>query len=98
MPDLTETIATDDTLKALQERAEQIVDGKINERLEHLFSYHAPTPDQIPKYEAIRAGAKAFAKILLENTPGCADQSAALRHLRESVMTANASIALGGRG
>lgn len=60
------------------------------------FDHHPPRPDQIPKYEAIRAGAKAFAKIILENTASCADQQAALRKLREAAATANASIALDG--
>jgi len=64
--------------------------------LEWLFSYHAPTPEQLPKYERIRAAAKSFAAILLEETPQGADQSAALRLLRECVMTGNAAIALEG--
>ena len=67
------------------------------DKIEDLFSYHAPEPDQIPKYEAIRAGAKAFAAILVKNTPQSADQTAAVRKLRECVMTANASIALKGQ-
>jgi hypothetical protein len=64
--------------------------------VDDVFSYHAPTPDQIPKYEAIRAAAKQFAQVLLDNTPACADQQAALRLLREAVMTANAAVALQG--
>ena len=65
--------------------------------VEVLFSYHAPKDDQPKRYEAIRAAAKAFAGILLENTVPCADQTAAVRKLRECVMTANASIALDGK-
>ena len=65
--------------------------------IEHVFSYHSPSPEQLPKYEAIRNAAKEFAKIIQSNTPPCADQAAAMRLLREAVMTANASIALGGR-
>lgn len=64
--------------------------------IDDIFSYHSPEPDQIPKYEVIRKAAKEFAHILIENTPECADQSAAIRLLREAVMTANASIALKG--
>jgi hypothetical protein len=67
------------------------------ERLENLFTYHPPTGDQPQSYEAIRTAAKDFAKILLEHTPPSADQTAALRKLRECVMTANASIALNGQ-
>jgi hypothetical protein len=65
--------------------------------VEDIFSYHGPKGDQPARYEAIRAAAKAFATILIENTTPCADQTAAVRKLRECVMTANASIALGGR-
>lgn len=62
----------------------------------HVFKHHPPQPDQLPKYAALRAAAKAFADAIIELTPVCADQSAALRHVREAVMTANAAIALGG--
>lgn len=62
-----------------------------------LFSYHPPTPDQIPKYEAIRAAAKVFALVLIENTPQSADQTAAIRLLRSCVHTANGAVALKGQ-
>lgn len=65
--------------------------------LEHLFTYHAPTPEQLTQYQAIRDAAKVFAQVLIDHTPKGADQSAAMRHLREAVMTANAAVALGGR-
>ena len=68
-----------------------------DEQLDDVFSYHAPKRQQPQQYEAIRAAAKAFARTLLANTPPCADQSAAIRKVREAVMTANASIALEGR-
>jgi hypothetical protein len=64
------------------------------EEIENVFSYHAPTGDQPVRYEAIRAAAKEFALVLVANTPKSADQTAAVRKLRESVMTANAAIAL----
>jgi hypothetical protein len=64
--------------------------------LENWFSYHAPTPEQLPKYQAIREAAKAFAEVIVANTPSSADQTVAIRHLRDSVMSANASIACGG--
>lgn len=64
--------------------------------LEHVFTYHAPRPDQLPKYQAIREGAIAFAKVIIENTPQSADQSAALRKVREAMMTANAAVAIDG--
>lgn len=65
--------------------------------LTDIFTYHAPTPEQLPKYEAIRSAAKEFAKVLVANTPQSADQTAAIRLLRQTVMTANQSIALDGR-
>ena len=61
--------------------------------IENWFSYHVPQPDQIDKYQSIRNGAKVFAQILVNNTPSSADQTAAIRKLRECVMTANAAIA-----
>lgn len=65
--------------------------------LDHLFSYHAPTPTKLVQYQAIRDAAKVFAQVIVDHTPVCPDQSAAMRHLREAVMTANAAIALDGR-
>lgn len=71
--------------------------GFTPDKIDDAFSYHAPTPDQIPKYEAIRAAAKAFATVVVANTPQSPDQSAALRLLRQAVYSANASIALQGQ-
>lgn len=65
--------------------------------IEDIFSYHPPVGGQVDRYNAIREGAKVFALIILENTPSSADQTVAIRKLRESVMTANASIALEGK-
>lgn len=62
--------------------------------VENLFTYLKPTDEQIPRYEAIREAGKVLAFAILGNTPKSADQSAALRKVREAVMTANASIAL----
>lgn len=65
--------------------------------VDHVFKYHAPTPEQVVQYGAIREAAKHLASTILEHTPASADQSAALRLVREAVMTANAAVALGGR-
>lgn len=62
--------------------------------LDNVFSYHKPFGDQAQRYEVIRATAKAFAEVILRVTPRSADQSAAIRLLREAVMTANAAIAV----
>lgn len=65
--------------------------------LDDVFEYHAPDAPQIEAYRQIRAAAKALGLVLLTCCPASADRSAALRKLREAVMTANASIALNGR-
>ena len=67
-----------------------------DKQLQEMFAYHTPRPEQIPQYEAIRAGGLGLARLIMENTPACADQTAAIRKLREAIMTANAAIALGG--
>jgi hypothetical protein len=64
------------------------------EEIQDIFTYHAPRGDQQARYQAIREAAGKFALILVANTKPSADQTAAIRLLREAVMTANASIAL----
>jgi hypothetical protein len=64
--------------------------------LRNLFSYHAPRGDASLRYENIRSAAKQFAKVLLINVPRGADRDAAIRKIREAVMTANAAVALNG--
>ncbi len=66
------------------------------ERIEEWFTYHAPTSEQVEQYKAIREKAKELARTISANTPHSADQTAALRKLREAVMTANAAIACRG--
>lgn len=67
------------------------------EVLEDIFTYHRPTEDQLPKYQAVRDAAKEFAKIIVANTPASADQTVAIRKLRELVMVCNQAIALDGK-
>lgn len=62
-------------------------------QLVNWFTYHKPTETDQVKYVAIRDAALEFARVIVMNTPSCADQTAAIRHLRECVMTANAAIA-----
>lgn len=64
--------------------------------IDEVFTYHAPKAGDPEKYEAIRGKAKELAQVILDNCPGCADRSDALRKVREAVFTANASIALEG--
>lgn len=61
--------------------------------LDNWFQYHAPNHIQTKQYETIRAAARHLAGVIVANTPEGPDQTAAIRKLREAVMTANASIA-----
>lgn len=84
-------------LTADRELLTSMVEAKNRNLLDELFSYHPPTPEQLPRYKAIRRAARNFAEVLLENTRSCGDQEAALDLIREAMMRANASIALNGR-
>jgi len=69
------------------------------ETLHALFTYHPVTNgSDRQRLQSIRDAAKHLAEVILNNTPPCADQRAAIRKVREAVMTANASIVLGGFG
>lgn len=61
-----------------------------------LFTYHPPTPTANQSYETIRDAARHLALVIWKNCPYGADRTAAIRKLRETVMTANAAIALNG--
>ena len=65
--------------------------------IDNVFEYHAPTAEKLVRYKAVREAAKHFARAVQDNAPAGADQSAALRKIREAVMTANAAIALDGK-
>lgn len=62
--------------------------------LDNVFKYHSPKIDQPQRYEEIRAAAKEFAIVIGRNCPPSADRAAAIRKVREAVMTANAAIAI----
>ncbi len=65
--------------------------------LANWFTYHAPQGDDPVKYERIRSAGLALAQTIVEQTLPSADQTAAVRKVREAVMTANAAIACRGR-
>lgn len=67
--------------------------GITDADLDNWFMYHSPTSEQQKKYVSIRIAARELAGILVKNTPQGADQAAAIRKLRECVMTANQAIA-----
>jgi hypothetical protein len=66
------------------------------ENLEDVFTYHAPDDADRIRLLAIRTAGKDLAATILESCPNCADAQAAIRLVREAVMTANAAIMLRG--
>lgn len=68
-------------------------DKTIMDQIDQWFTYHAPSEDQQMRYEALRSKARELAITIVAMTPLSADQTAALRKLRECVATANAAIA-----
>jgi len=68
------------------------------ENLRNWFTYHDTNdPGTIFKYKAIRDAGHALAVVILNNTPASADQSDAIRKVREAVFVANAAIACEGK-
>jgi len=57
------------------------------------FKYHAPTSDQVEKYEEIRAKGKELALLVYDSCPSSAESTTAVRKIEEAVMWANAAIA-----
>lgn len=57
------------------------------------FTYHAPRPDQVPRYEQIRDAGREFAILIGDLCPSSRERSSALTKIDEAVMHANASIA-----
>lgn len=63
--------------------------------IEELFTYHKPTDDQAHQYLRIREAAKDLVRVIDREVPSGPDRTAAVRKIREAVMTANAAIATG---
>lgn len=70
------------------------VSNNQQDNIEDLFKYHAPTEIKRMRHEELRAAGLVFAQALMACTPRCADQSAAIRKIREAVMLGNSAIAL----
>jgi hypothetical protein len=77
--------------------AGQLKQESPEETIDYLFTFH-DDPDKTPHYIEIWESAKQFAKVLIRHCPSCADRTTAIRKVREAVMTANAAVALSGRG
>jgi uncharacterized protein YeaO (DUF488 family) len=87
-------------MEGLIEKANRVVDRhmprlpQVDEAtIINWFTYHAPSEDQQKKYMLIRERARDFAMLLNAEVPDSADKTAALRHLRETVLMANQAIA-----
>lgn len=61
--------------------------------IENNYRYHAPTPNQILRYNALREKFKELAMLIVDYTPICPDQTVALRKLHDANMAANLTIA-----
>jgi hypothetical protein len=83
-------------IRRAEERFERRNMAITKAQLENWFTYHSPSKEQLPKYEAIRNAGLNLAEIIVENSPPSADQTAAVRKVREACFTANAAIACQG--
>lgn len=63
------------------------------EDIDNWFQYHQPTQSQLIRYFDLRNSAKTLAELFDKSVPDCADKTAAMRHLRETVMAMNLAIA-----
>jgi hypothetical protein len=64
---------------------------------DYVFSHHSATPAKLASYEAIHAGAKHFAQVILDQVPDSDDRVAVLQLLREASMLACSAVSLDGR-
>jgi hypothetical protein len=69
----------------------------LQDKINNWFTYHAATPEDAERYGAIRSAGKALAEAIVANSPPSADQTAAIRKVREAVATANAAVACKGQ-
>jgi hypothetical protein len=63
--------------------------------VDNFFTYHPPIGDQAERYSKLRKAGHALAWAIYDYCPDGADRTAAIRKVREAVMTANAAIACG---
>lgn len=62
--------------------------------VENVFKYHAPKADQPQRYKALRAKARELATLIDASCLESREKALALTNLQQSVMWANASIAI----
>ena len=65
------------------------------DEIQELFTYHPPSSEaQIDTYEKLRNAVRSLAYLVHELTPGCPEQTIAIRKLHEASMAANSAVAL----
>lgn len=64
------------------------------EQIENIFTYHSPIGNQPQRYQAIREVARQLAVVINDSCPESREKSLAITNLQQSVMFANASIAI----
>ena len=79
----------------MSEIKEYSIDPQTQKMIEDTFTYHAPKPDQIPRYTALREQFKQTALMVAKFTPPGRERAVALTQLQLAVMLANAAIACG---
>ena len=62
--------------------------------VDQIFMYHAPKADQPARYVALREKAKELAVLIQASCPDSRERAVALTNLQQTVMWANASIAI----
>jgi len=63
------------------------------EKINNIFTYHAPKGDQTERYELIRNKAKEIYTLINDNCKDSREKSLAFTKIEEAVMWANAGIA-----
>jgi hypothetical protein len=66
--------------------------GKLN--LGNIFTYHKPFGTQAGRYEILRNKAREFAETVENLCPDSREKSLAITNIQQSIMWANASIAI----
>ena len=64
------------------------------EEIESIFTYHKPFGTQGERYEKLREKAKELALLIVDLCPNSREKSLAVTKLQETIMFANASIAI----
>jgi hypothetical protein len=65
-----------------------------DKEIENIFTYHKPFGDQPTRYENLRSVAKELATLVEKSCPNSREKSLAITNLQQSIMWANASIAI----